>query len=253
MKNIKINRKLITRIVSGGLGLVLFTTGFIAGKLSSKNNNSYKSNTTSIINDHKDLVPIDTDKRIENYLENCFEEANKQKKQLPNLSIEEVITPPVEEVIIQQHTTFNIENLFILENTNENNEVKFYILNTHNENGSFYEYHDYYEKEASDSHIINVPKGINIYSTYEYCIDFEECWNLYLDIDYDEYHLWPGLDYCNNCQPLFNYLTNSEIQTITNDNGQISKINLEKILNRIRTEYKQNLSKNNHSRSLINN
>ena len=242
MKNVKINRKLITRIVAGGLGLVLFTTGFIAGKLSSKNNNSYKSNTTSIINDHKDLVPIDTDKRIENYLENCFEEANKQKKQLPNLSEDEIST--------QNNEIFNIKNLFVLENANKNNQVDFYILNASNDDGQICEY---YENDAVDSHIIHVPKGINRYTTYEYCLDFEECWNLYLDIDYDEYPEWPGLDYCNNCQPLFNYLTNSEIQTITNDNGQISKINLEKILNRIRTEYKQNLSKNNHSRSLINN
>ena len=51
MKSIKINEKLRTRIISGGLSLVLVASGFCLGKLDSKNNNSSKPSNTTIVSE----------------------------------------------------------------------------------------------------------------------------------------------------------------------------------------------------------
>ena len=50
MKKIKINEKLMTRIVSGGLSIVFVASGFALGKMDSKHNDS--ANRDAIVDEY---------------------------------------------------------------------------------------------------------------------------------------------------------------------------------------------------------
>ena len=65
------------------------------------------------------------------------------------------------------------------------------------------------ENNQSDLHILNVPDEGG--TCYEYCNELKTWFGLYPDINEQIYDLWPGFIHCNNCHPLFNYLTDEKI------------------------------------------
>lgn len=97
----KIDATLRTRIVSGGLSLILLVTGFGLGKLDSKRNN----NST-----------IDED----NYLVDYIEKREELEKEIASLSEEK---EKLEDVVY-----YNIENLIVIEYPNVDNESELYIF-----------------------------------------------------------------------------------------------------------------------------
>lgn len=114
----KIDETLRTRIVSGGLSLILLVTGFGLGKLDSKRNN----NST-----------IDED----NYLEDYIEKREELEKEIASLSEEK---EKLEDVVY-----YNIENLIVIEYPNVDNESELYILRTY-QNYSGLEAYDFQTK-----------------------------------------------------------------------------------------------------------
>ncbi len=203
MKNIRINEKLKTRIISGGLSLVLVASGFGLGKLDSKDNNSSKNNSTKFMIDNE-LV----DKYLTDYItkrEELEKDINSLVKQKEELKKEE---------------TFDVKNLIVIENSNINNKTNLYILCTTTYDGICYEYHNDFEAWYRMH-----PKSEHLSICSEY-IHFDEC------------------------EPLFNYLTDEEIKKITSNGGKIITSDLDKILVRIRADYQKQKSK---SLNLLNN
>lgn len=235
MKNIKINKELRTRIILGGLSLVLVASGFGLGNSGSKNNNESEDINASIVS-IDGLVSYESI----NQLGDFDEKYDTLEKESPSLTEQKKRT--------QSDKTFNIENLIVLENTNENNQSDLYILHVTNDDGTCYEYYErnINESNQSNSHILDVPNGDG--TCYEHCNEFKTWFGLYLDIDENMYDLWPGYIYCNNCQPLFSYLTDTEIESLLSNSGKITRLDLEKISARIRNEHKQQLSENNYSK-----
>jgi len=206
MKNIKINDLLRTRIISGGLSLVLIASGFGLGKLDSKNSASESSNTT-IISD---------DELVNQYLGDYIEKRDALEREIASLLKQKERLQNVE--------TFNMEELVVMENSNVDNKTDLYILRATGIGGICYEYHN----------------------------DFRAWYKLHPNSG-------EHTDSCSNyihfyeCQPLFNYLTDEEIETLTNNGGKITTLELDKILARIRSEYQKQISEKNYSRNLINN
>lgn len=208
MKNIKVNEELRTRIISGGLSLVLVASGFGLGKLDSKNNSSSEPSDTAIVSE---------DELVNQYLDDYVAKRDALEKEIASLQ--------AQKEKLQNVKTFDMDGLIVMENTNVNNESDLYILRATGTSGICYEYHDEFKAwyrlhPETEEHIFDV--------CHEY-------------IHFNEY------------QPLFNYLTDEEITTLSNNSGEISTLELDEILARIRFEYKQQISENNHSRSLTNN
>lgn len=215
MKNIKINEELRTRIISGGLSLVLVAFGFGLGKLDSKNNNSSEPSNTTIVSEDES-VSISSDELVNQYLGDYIEKRDALEKEIASLS--------EQKERLQNVKTFNMEDLVVMENSNVDNETNLYILRATGNGGICYEYHNafrawYRMHPESGKH-------------YDWCLDY---------IHFDE------------CQPLFNYLTDEEIETLTDNGGKITTLELDEILTRIRSEYQEQISENNHSRSLTKN
>lgn len=206
MKNIKINEKLRTRIISGGLSVVLVATGFGLGKLDSKNNTP--SNTA--IESEEELV--------NKYLRNYVTKRDALEKEIASLQAQKEKLKGVE--------TFDMQDLVVMENKNVNNESNLYIL-----------YSD------------GVPTDI----CEEYHNEFKSWYRLHPETEEHTHDVCVGYIHFNESQPLFNYLTDEEIETLRNNNGKITTPELDKILARIRAEYREQTLENNHSKSLTNN
>ncbi len=237
MKKVKFNKQLLARAISGGMSLVLVTSGCGLGKSNSKKIVYYElGNTTNVSND-----------KLNNQYLNDYIVTHDTLLERENTSLLEP------EETLQNIETFNIENLIVMENTNENNQSDIYILHETKDSGTIYEYYmeNKNENNQSDLHILNVPDEGG--TCYEYCNELKTWFGLYPDINEQIYDLWPGFIHCNNCHPLFNYLTDKEIETVSNNGGKITRLDLERISARIRTEYKQHLLENNHSKSLTSN
>ena len=107
INNIKFNKKLINKIIAGGLSLTLIAggVGYTLGRSSSKNSNSKNNN----INNEKVI-----DKYLKEYttkrskLEQEIEELSKQKKELENSE-----TFDLDDLIVTELTFNNKSNLFI--------------------------------------------------------------------------------------------------------------------------------------------
>ena len=205
MKNIKINEKLMTRIVSGGLSLVLVASGFALGKLDSKNNSSSKDNNAS------------SDEFVNEYLEDYI-----TKRSTLEQEIEKLLKQKEE---LQNSKTFDVNDLIVIEHTTADSQSDLFILHSSGTGGIYFEYHN----------------------------NFKAWYKLH---DYTEEHVQ---DFCseyvhfNEGEPLFNYLTDEEIEKITGNGGKITTLDLDQILNRMRNEYQEQLSQKNYSRSLTNN
>lgn len=203
MKNIKINEKLRTRIISGGLSVVLVATGFGLGKLDSKNNTP--SNTA--IESEEELV--------NKYLRNYVTKRDALEKEIASLQAQKEKLKGVE--------TFDMQDLVVMENKNVNNESNLYIL--YGVNSICEEYHN----------------------------EFKAWYRLHPETEEHIYDRCLNYIHFNESQPLFNYLTDEEIETLRNNNGKITTPELDKILARIRAEYREQTLENNHSKSLTNN
>lgn len=122
INNIKFNKKLMNKIIAGGLSLTLIAggVGYTLGRSSSKNSNSKNNN----INNEKVI-----DKYLKEYttkrskLEQEIEELSKQKKELENSE------------------TFNLYDLIVTELT-FNNKSNFFILKRSFSNDIYNEYHN---------------------------------------------------------------------------------------------------------------
>lgn len=215
MKNIKINGELKTKIISGGLSLVVvFVSGYALGKLDSKNNNSSEPSNTTIVSEDE-LLSISGDELVNKYLGDYIEKRDALEKEIASLL--------EQKERLQNVQTFNMEDLVVMENSNVNNETNLYILRVTGNGGICYEYHNDFQawyRIHSDS-----------VEHYDFCLD---C------IHFDE------------CQPLFNYLTDEEIETLSINGGKITTLELDQILDRIRSEYKKQSSENSSSLVLTN-
>ncbi len=213
MKNIKINNELKTRIVSGGLSLALVAGGFGLGKLVSKNNSLSEPSTTSIVSEEEKNK---NEEIVNEHLDDYIAKRDSLEQEINDLL--------KQKKQLQNVQTFDMADLIVMENTNVNNESDLYILCTTHIGGIYDEYHDdftawYRMHPDSDKHS-------------EICANY---------IHFDE------------CQPLFNYLTDEEIKTLTINGGKVTTLELDQILVRIRSEYKKRSSKNNSSLMLTNN
>lgn len=118
MKNIKINEKLMTRIVSGGLSIVLVATGFYIGKLDSKNQNSN----------------VNADKIANEYLEDYIAERSKLEDEIENLL--------KQKEMLKQSKTFDVKDLVVMKHTKYDNQTDLYIVYPSPGSGKYSEYHD---------------------------------------------------------------------------------------------------------------
>lgn len=192
MKKIKVNEKLMSRIVSGGLSLVLVASGFALGKFSSKNNNSNDEYLQEYIAERSTL-------------EQEIEELLRQKEEL------------------QKSETFDVSDLIVIEHTMTDGKSNLFIL---------------------------YPKNNSIY--YEYHNSFKAFYKLH---DYTEEHVHGFCSeyvHFSDGEPLFDYLTDDEIEKITKNGGKITTLDLDKILIRMRNDYQKQLSEENYSKSLTN-
>lgn len=122
INNIKFNKKLMNKIIAGGLSLTLIAggVGYTLGRSSSKNSNSKNNN----INNEKVI-----DKYLKEYttkrskLEQEIEELSKQKEELENSE------------------TFNLYDLIVTELT-FNNKSNLFILKRSFSNDIYNEYHN---------------------------------------------------------------------------------------------------------------
>lgn len=205
MKNIKKNEKLVTRIVSGGLSLVLVASGFALGKLDSKNNNSSKDNNAS------------SDEFVNEYLEDYITKRSTLEQEIENLLKQK------EE--LQDSKTFDIEDLIVIEHTKADGQSNLFILYSSGIDGIYHEYHK----------------------------NFSAWYRLHDDTEEHVYDFCPEYVHFNEGEPLFNYLTDEEIEKITSNGGKTTILDLDQILNRMRNEYQEQLSQKTCSRSLTNN
>lgn len=125
----------------------------------------------------------------------------------------------------KQNHWFDISDLIVIESVDAYNEKDLYILEQYNHNSLGVYYHEY---------------RWLFYACYP-TIEGKNCW-----VNADKVCV-------NEFQPLFNYLTEEEMQEITRNDGQISTFELDQILTRIRQEYKIQQEQNNFSRTLENN
>lgn len=113
---------------------------------------------------------------------------------------------------LQNHKTFNIDDLIVIEHVTANEQPNLYILYTSPlDNGIYYEFHDVFKAwyrmhEDTQEHV------------YDFCSQYV---------------------HFNEGQPLFNYLTDEEIEKIISNNGKITTLELDQISNRIKEEYKE--------------
>lgn len=122
INNIKFNKKLMNKIIAGGLSLTLIAggVGYTLGRSSSKNSNSKNNNINNekVINKY---LKEYTTKRSK--LEQEIEELSKQKEELENSE------------------TFNLYDLIVTELT-FNNKSNFFILKRSFSNDIYNEYHN---------------------------------------------------------------------------------------------------------------
>lgn len=235
MKNIKINENLKIIIITG-LSLVLVGSGYKLGKLDSKKDKSPKSNDTTVVNN---------DELIQNYLDEYFEKHDVVVKEYLDEYIEkhdivdvelingylsasinrrdelerEIATLSKQKEQLQNVEKHHIDNLIVIENTDVTGKTDLYILRTLETAGMCYEYRD--------------------------------CFKAWYGIDEETKKLAGLAEYIcfDECQPLFNYLTDKEKEMVENNGGKITTLELDKILGRIRKEYHENKNINKTSQS----
>lgn len=123
---------------------------------------------------------------------------------------------------LKNSETFNISDLIVIEYNNEkNNQTNLYICK-HDAGQLYHEYHN----------------------------EFQAAYGLHLDTDEHICNACTSLVHFYEGQPLFNYLTDEEIDKIDKNDGEIATLELDEILKRIRVEYKEQAIENNNSKTL---
>lgn len=203
------NKELITRIVSGGLSLGLVIGGFAAGRWTSKPTSSVTSTVDSFDETKYDSMlaeAIDTMQKsgnssVDKSLEEYIDRRDALQKEIDELK--------AKKQELQNTRTLDVDSLIVMENKNVDGKSELYILETVDyASGICYEYH----RDFIGGYRLHQPTGSHT----------ELCGNI---IHFDE------------CTPLFNYLTDDEIQMITKNNGKVTTLELDEILARIRKEY----------------
>lgn len=118
MKIVKTNENLVTRIVSGGLSLVLVATGVVIGKLDSKNQ----------------ISAMKSDKLPKDYLEEYISERSILEEEIKKLL--------KQKETLKASKMYNIQDLVVIKNTNIDNVDELYIVYPSTPNGIYSEYHD---------------------------------------------------------------------------------------------------------------
>ena len=120
MKNFKINEELKTRIISGGLSLILVATGFGLGKLDSKQNGSdTNGNTNSTID-------------VDNYLADYITKRDALEEEIESLE--------VKKERLQDIIYYSIDRLIVIEYETLERESTLYILKEGSSCDYFYDY-----------------------------------------------------------------------------------------------------------------
>lgn len=120
---------------------------------------------------------------------------------------------------LQNSETFNIRDLIVMENVNIENEKELYILESYSVSGIYHEYHNAFDAWY------RMHEGVNdhVRSICSKYVHFDEG------------------------EPLFNCLTDEEIELVSKNNGQIKTEDLDKIETRIRAEFVEKEAENNNT------
>lgn len=221
IKNLKIGEKLaknkLAKIIAlGGYCLLFSSIGSCAVEIIESN-----TNTTAVTADKPKFTKPSsinsnlTRKIAEGYLKPYIEQRDRLEEEIDRLLDQKEQ--------LQNDQTFNMEDLIVIEHTTLDNKSNLYILESDND-GICTEYHG----------------------------DFKAWYNVHPD---DEEHYDACFDYVHfyECQPLFNYLTDKEIETLSENNGEVTTSKLDEIQTHIREDYHNQLQKSNHSLKLTNN
>ena len=117
-----------------------------------------------------------------------------------------------EKAKLEVEEEFELEDLIVMENEDNCNETSLYILRNYDTSGICEEYHH----------------------------SFEAWYNLHEDGEHVDFCL--RYIYFYEGEPLFNYLIEEEKQEVIDANGIITASQLDKISDRINSEYKENNS-----------
>lgn len=145
MKNIKVNENLVTRIVSGGLSLVLVATGVAIGKFDSK----------------KQTDNMNPDKILNQYLDDYIEERSRLEEE-----IEELLK---QKETLKQSKEYNVQDLIVIKHNNADNESELSIVYPTATSGIYSEYHDaflawYQLHDYTEEHVHDFcPKYVHFY------------------------------------------------------------------------------------------
>lgn len=164
-----------------------------------------------------DTAIVSEDELVSEYLDDYVAKRDALEKEIASLQAQKEKLQNVE--------TFNMVDLVVMENTNANNESTLYILRATHNGGICYEYHD----------------------------EFKAWYRLHPDSEEHTQDFCNQYIHFNESQPLINYLTDEEIETLASNDGKITTLELDEILVRIRSEYQQQISENNYSKRLTNN
>ncbi len=210
--------KLKVGILSGGLSLAILLTGFGLGKSDFKNNNKYNG------------VAINCEEGIFNKINNIPELSNKKivseclnEYIIKRDELEQEIDKLLEQKQqLQNVKTFNIEDLTVIENASINNKPNLYILYNYGATDIYTEYHD----------------------------TFSAWYRLHPDTEEHAHAICPKYIHFNEGQPLFNYLSDDEIEKLAINGGIFTTLELDDILIRIREEYQKQITESNYSLNL---
>lgn len=124
---------------------------------------------------------------------------------------------------LQKSETFDVSDLIVIERTMTDGKSNLFILYP-KDNSIYYEYHNSFKAwcklhDHTEEHV------------HGFCSEYV--------------HFSDG-------EPLFDYLTDDEIEKITRNCGKVTTLDLDKILIRMRNDYQEKLSKENYSKSLTN-
>lgn len=117
MKNFKMNERLKNRIISSGLSLVLFTSGFALGKLNSKIDSS------AFTKIYQESISKN-DELVDEYLDEYIKKRSTLEKEINDL-YEQIDH-------LKNSRTFNIKKLMVIECTDINGQNNLYILECQN-------------------------------------------------------------------------------------------------------------------------
>lgn len=207
MKNLKVNEKLMTIIVTGGISLVTMAVGFGLGRTVSKSDTSKIVNET--VADSNDTKNVVNGEIINEYLTEYIDKRAALEEDIETLSARK---EELQKKNSRDIKSFDMRNLIVIEHENADNENNLYILDSKGSGPSYNEYHAI----------------------------FRAWYGLHLHPETDE-HTRGCSDYVyfDEFRPLADYLTEAEIYNVELNDGWVTNLELDEILNRIRKEFQE--------------